>query len=70
MRRVSVGEAGSFVGAAAAVGAAALLGRSCPIRCGNCTQCVTSAGTLAAAAAAVGGALTISLGLKQLNSPK
>lgn len=65
MKRMSTSQTGSFLAAAGAVGAAALLSRACPAKCGNCAQCATSAGSLAAGALAVGGAIAISRRLKQ-----
>lgn len=65
MKRVNTSHTGSFLAAAGAVGAAAVLSRACPAKCGNCAQCATTAGSLAAGTLAVGAAVAISHRLKQ-----
>lgn len=47
----------SFMGAAAAIGLAALVARACPGGCGNCALCATALVPLGASASAVGLAL-------------
>lgn len=65
MKRIRVDQSGSFLAAAGAIGAAAILSRACPAKCGNCAQCAISAGSLAAGTFAIGGAIAISHRLKQ-----
>ena len=42
MRKPTKSEVGSFGGAMALVGAAAVFNRACPGGCGPCTSCVTA----------------------------